>query len=168
MTRSQFAAAIQADEKWVENATHLLRRRFAYTAAEARWLSLVRVMVEDIGLTLARSAEVADEALRLDPREEKAIVAANDSSVGVAIDLARFHSTYAASLSAALDLGGPRRRGRPRARVKQRARVLKRAEEYGLDLDLLREGLRMSPAQRLENLDENAAFIRAARQSRKS
>lgn len=36
---------------------------------------------------------------------------------------------------------------------------LARAEEYGVDLSSLREGLHDSPAERLERLDQNAAFI---------
>src|SRR5215212_4399773 len=161
MTRAQFAATVRADEKWVENASQLLRRRFGYTPQEAHWLALVRVLVEDVGLTLARSARVADEALRHDPTETNAVIVTHDSHAGVAINLARFHSSYAASLSAAQDIGGPRRRGRPRAQVKRKSVILERAREYGVDIDLLREGLRMTPAERLEQLDQNAIFIGA-------
>lgn len=166
MTRAQFAAAVRADEKWVENASLLLKRRFAYTASEARWLSLVRVFVYDLGLTLSRSADIANEALKLHPADRNAVITEKDGTAGIAIDLARFHSTYAASLSQALDIGGPRRRGRTRARAKGKSAALKRAAEYGVDLDLLREGLRLTPAERLEQLDENAAFLGAIRRVR--
>lgn len=37
--------------------------------------------------------------------------------------------------------------------------VLLRAEKHGVDLSSLREGLRDSPGERLERLDQNAAFI---------
>lgn len=168
MTRAQFAAAVRADEKWVENASLLLKRRFAYTAAEAHWLSLVRVLVEEVGLTLARSVHVADKALQLESSERKAVIADQDSTAGVAIDLARFHSTFAASLSAALDIGGPKRRGRTRARAKGKSIALQRAAEYGVDIDLLREGVRLTPQQRLQHLDENAAFLSAIRKKRES
>jgi hypothetical protein len=168
MTRSQFAMAVLADEKWVENAGRLMDRRFRYTAEEARWLGLVRVLNQEVGVTLSRAAELADEALRHAPDEGSVIVGRAGGSAGVSIDLARFHSTYAAALSAALDMGGARRRGRPRAILPQKARALDRAAQYGVDLDLLREGLRLSPRERLQRLDDNAAFVNAIRPVRKS
>ena len=63
MTRSQFAIAVMAPEKWVENAARLLKRRFRYTREESVWLGLVRELNFEAGLPLARAAEVADEAL---------------------------------------------------------------------------------------------------------
>jgi hypothetical protein len=168
MTRSQFAMAVLADEKWVENAGRLMDKQFAYTAAEARWLALVRVLNQEVGVTLFRAAELADEALRHAPDEASVIVGRGGGSAAVSIDLARFHSTYAAALSAALALGGARRRGRPRANLRQKARTLDRAAQYGVDIELLREGLRLSPRERLEQLDDNAAFITAIRPARES
>lgn len=168
MTRSQFAMAVLADEKWVENAGRLMDKQFRYTAAEARWLGLVRVLNQEVGLTLFRAAELADEALRHAPDEESVIVGRAGGSAAVSIDLARFHSTYAAALSAALDLGGARRRGRPRANRRQKAGTLESAAQYGVDIDLLREGLRLSPRERLQQLDDNAAFVKAIRPVRKS
>ena len=162
MTRAQFAMAVRADEKWVENAGRLLSRRFRYTAAEAQWLGLVRILNQDVGLTLNRSAQVADEALEYPPHTGTIVVGqSDDETAGIAIDIARFHSIAGAALAAALDLGGERRRGRPRASLKGKAATLRRSASYGVDLDLLRAGLRMSPGERLERLDENAAFIAA-------
>lgn len=163
MTRSQFAMAVLADEKWVENASRLMDKRFRYTPAEARWLGLVRVLNQEVGVTLFRAAELADEALRHAPDEGSVIVGRAGGSAAVSIDLARYHSTYAAALSAALDLGGARRRGRPRATLPQKTRTLDRAAQYGVDIDLLREGLRLSSRERLQQLDDNAAFINAIR-----
>jgi len=161
--------AVLADEKWVENASRLMDKQFRYTAAEARWLGLVRVLNQEVGVTLFRAAELADEALRHAPDAGSVIVGrAKSGRAGVSIDLARFHSTYAAALSAALNLGGARRRGRPRGTLTQETRTLDRAAQYGVDIDLLREGLRLSPRERLEQLDDNAAFINAIRPLRKS
>lgn len=168
MTRSQFAIAVLADEKWVENTARLLDKQFRYTAAEARWMGLVRVLSHEVGLTLFLAAELADEALRHGADETSVIVRSAGGSAAISIDLARFHSTYAAALSAALDLGGARRRGRPRATLPQKTRMLDRARQYGVDIDLLREGLRLSPRERLQQLDDNAAFINAIRPVRKS
>jgi hypothetical protein len=168
MNRSQFAMAVLADEKWVENAGRLMARRFRYTAQEARWLGLVRILNQEVGLTLSRAAELADDALRHRPDAASVIVGDAGGSAAISIDLARYHSTYAAALSAALELGGARRRGRPRIAAPQGTRMLERAAEYGVDIDLLREGLRLAPGERLQRLDDNAAFIRAIRPVRKS
>ena len=168
MTRSQFAMAVLADEKWVENAGRLMARRFRYTAAEARWLGLVRILNQEVGVTLSRAAELADEALRRPADGGTVIVGRADGSAAISIDLARYYSTYAAALSAALELGGVRRRGRPRATVPRNSRVLERAAEYGVDIGLLREGLRLAPGERLQQLDDNAAFLRAIRPVRES
>jgi hypothetical protein len=164
MTRSQFAMAVLADEKWIENASRLLGRQFGYTAAEARWLGLVRVMNQEVGVTLSRAAELADEALRRDVNEGPVVVGqTGEGGAGVSVDIARFHSTYAAALSAAIELGGARRRGRRRTNLERKTDALERAEDYGVDIDLLREGLRFSPRERLEQVDANAAFARAIR-----
>lgn len=160
--------AVLADEKWVENAARLLNRRLRYSAGEARWLGLVRVLNREVGLTLVRAAELTDEALRHAPDEGRVVVGGGQSrSAGVSIDMARFYSTYAAALSAALELGGGRRRGRPRGAIKQKSAVAE-AAEYGVDIDLLREGLRLSPSERLQQLNENAAFISVIRPTGKA
>lgn len=160
MTRAQFAAAVRADEKWVENAARLLSRRFRYTREEAVWLGLVRVLTHDLGLPLNRSVSVADEALGLGARVGTVTMDQGDSGVaGVSIDMGRYMSVAAISYSTAMTHGGERRRGRPRAARRGKAAALRRAADYGVDLDLLRAGLRMSPGERLEQLDENARFV---------
>jgi hypothetical protein len=168
MNRSQFAMAVLADEKWVENTGRLMARRFRYTAQEARWLGLVRILNQEVGLSLSRASELADEALRHPRVVGSVIVGRAAGSAAISIDLGRYYSTYAAALSAALELGGARRRGRPRRAAAKRNRMLDRAAEYGVDLDLLREGLRLAPGERLQQLDDNAAFIRAMRPVRRS
>lgn len=164
MTRSQFALAVLADEKWVENAGRILGRKLRYTAAEARWIGLVRVLNQEVGVTLSRAARLADAALRHAPGEGIVILGQTEGgSAGVSVDMSRFHSTHAAALSVAMDMGGGRRRGRPRAETRGKAGALESAARYGVDVDLLREGLRLSVSERLEQLDENAAFINAIR-----
>jgi len=166
MTRSQFALAVLADEKWVENAGRLLERRLRYSVEEARWLGLVHVLNQEVGLTLARSAALADETLKHPMTGGSVVVGRTENgSAGVSIDLGRFYSTHAAAFSAALYMGGSRRRGR-RSTTPARKGFLKRAERYGVDIDLLRAGLHLSPRKRLEQLDENAAFISALRPMR--
>ncbi|HUQ20095.1 MAG TPA: hypothetical protein VM099_10830 [Gemmatimonadaceae bacterium] len=167
MTRAQFAMAIRADEKWVENSARLLGKRLRYTADEARSVALIRVLSQEVGITLFRAAQLADEILKQSAVMKKTALVvggAQTSSAAVSIDMARFYSTYAAALSAALDIGGPRRRGR-RSGTRGRKGAVERAVRYGVDMDLLREGLRLSPLERLERLDENAAFLNAIRRT---
>ncbi|MEO5589572.1 MAG: hypothetical protein ABIS03_08305 [Gemmatimonadaceae bacterium] len=157
MTRDQFAAAASADRKWIENTAVILGLRLAYTPAESRRMALVHVFNQSVGVGLRRALDFADQTLKEDPHHGTVVLGSDDGGIcGVSIDLSRFYSAHAASLSAALELGGARRRGR---RVTCTGSAIERAARYGVDIDLLREGQRMSPAARLSQLDENAAFI---------
>src|SRR5687768_777890 len=114
LTRSQFAAVTGADEKWVENTARTLGRRLEYTSAEARWFGMVRVFARDFGMSVVRAAELADEAFQHPVvTRELRLAASEGGAAALVVDLARYHSTFAAALSAALNHGGPRRRGRP-------------------------------------------------------
>lgn len=168
MTRSQFASAVRTNEKWVENTARLLGKRLKYTPAEARWLGLVNVFNQETGVSLMRASELAHEALTHDPRSPDVILGQSDhGNTGISLELARYHSSFAASLSAALEFGGARRRGRPRLSVAKQANRLavRNAARYGVDIVLLREGLRIPVADRLRLADENAAFVRELRSS---
>ncbi len=167
MTRAQFAAAVRADEKWVENAGRLLERRFRRTREESRWLGLVSVLSREIGMTLDRAARLADEAIAHPYTEGTVVVGQSQGGVAaVSIDIGRYHSAWAAALSAAIENGGARRRGRPRSGLSKEA--LERAADYGVDIDLLRAGLRMTVGERLQQLEENARFISAIRPAGRS
>jgi hypothetical protein len=169
MTRSQFAIAVMADEKWVENAPRLLGRRLAYTENEARWYALVRLFNQDIGVTLSRAALLADEALTY-PAEARTIILGKTTvaDAGISIDRALFESSFGASLSVALDMGGPKRRGRMSRQSNGRNAVIRRALQYGVDIGLLQAGLKLSVRERLKAADENAEFVTALRPSRTS
>ena len=164
LTRSQFAAAVRADDKWVENAARTLDRRLEYTPAEARWFGILRVLTRELGISIGRAAELADDALR-QPPETRALPLAesDDGAASVVIDLARYHSTFTAALSAALNHGGPRRRGRAPVKSSRVREPVARARAYGVDESLVREALERSPAERLARLDANAAFLSALR-----
>ena len=165
LTRAQFAAAVRADEKWVENTARTLGRRLEYTPAEARWLGMVRLVTRDLAIPITRAAELADDALRQPPETRALPLAVSDEgAASLMIDLARYHSTFAAALSAALNHGGPRRRGRRAPAKSSRVREsVAGARAYGVDVSLLREALARSPAERLARLDANAAFLSALR-----
>ncbi|HMA22005.1 MAG TPA: hypothetical protein VKO87_14445 [Gemmatimonadaceae bacterium] len=168
MTRAQFALAVRGDEKWIENAARLLGKQFRYSLEESVWLGLVRMLNQELQLPLSRAAELADEALGLGSDRPIVVGRSDQSSGGVFIDMPRFRSSHAAATSVALTLGGPRRRGRRATPSKKKADVIAAAQRYGVDIDLLREGLKLSPAERLEQLDANAAFVRSVRKVRKS
>ena len=164
LTRTQFAAAVRADEKWVENTSRVLGRRLAYTLAEARWMGVIRLLTRDFGIPIVRAGALADEALRHAPETRALSLAVSDEGAAtLVIDLARYHSTFAAALSAAFSHGGGRRRGRPPSGRVHRGGALVAAESHGVDVSLLRAAMAQSPAERLARLDANAGFLRALR-----
>lgn len=166
MTRSSFALAIRADEKWVENTSQILGLKLNYTREEALWMGLVRELVLNVGITLSRAKEVADEALGRN--SDQKVLVGGDSAVGIEIDLKRYCSTFIASLSAARILGGVKRRGRARQKPRGKKGAIEAARRYGVDIDLLREGLKLSAAERLERLNQNAEFVTQLRHSTQS
>src|SRR4051812_23738623 len=108
MTRTQFAEVVRADEKWVENTARVLDRQLEYTPQEARYFGLVRLLSSQFGITIARAAELAEQAiqqpfvLRTHVVDESA-----DGSASLVLDLSRYHSTFIAALATALHRGGP-------------------------------------------------------------
>jgi hypothetical protein len=166
LTRSQFAAAVRADEKWVENTARVLGRQLAYTPQEARYFGIVRLLANQFGIPVARAARLADEAIEQPPDSHTYVLDESaDGSAALLLDLSRYHSGFAAALATALHRGGPRRAGRP-VSVREQERKYDRigaAERHGVDISLLRQSLTQSPAERLARLDANAAFLRSLR-----
>ncbi|CAN5868850.1 hypothetical protein BH24GEM1_BH24GEM1_22760 [soil metagenome] len=164
MTPNQFAAAVGADPKWVQNAARILGRRFARTAEQARWVRLVHLLHQGLGVSLARAGDLASEALSAPPSPKPIqLTAATDDSARIAIDLARFDSSFVAALGAALAFRGPKQRGQSRWSRRRRTNMLRAAEAHGVDLNLVRASLALPVGERLRRLDENAAFLRALR-----
>src|SRR3954468_20550937 len=118
MTRDQFALAVAADAKWVENTARLLMHLLKYTQSDARWMGLVRLFNHELGLTLKRSAELASEAVRHKESTRDLRLGHGSGAAAIVVDLSRFHSAHNAALSAALTFGGARKRGRPAGSVK--------------------------------------------------
>lgn len=164
LTRAQFAAAIRADEKWVENTSRALGLNLGYTTDEARHLGIVHLLARDFGIPVARASELANEALQHPPETRTLTLAtAEHDAVALVIDLARYYSAFATALSAAITHCEGRRRGRPPTKRAKPRSVLAAAESHGVDLSLLRETISQSPAERLARLDANASFLNALR-----
>lgn len=173
---------VNADEKWIDNTARLLGKSLSYTQREARWMGFVRMFTQQVGVNLTRSAALASEAMRYPEGTREARLGETSSNAAtITVDLARFYSAHNAAMSAALTLGGSRKRGRPPAAGKKSDRasftlrersahetvwdVLARAKAYGVDLSSLRDGLSETPAKRLERLDNNSRFIGAMRKA---
>jgi hypothetical protein len=163
MTNRQFAIAAGGTPKWVQNAAMILGRRFRRTPGEAKWLGLVGSLNQGLGMPLRAAATLANEVLG---KPAQATDDARDSNQGdiarIVVDRGLYYSIATARLSRALIREIPKSRGRRR----RRENPLSTAERYGLDLELLRNSLKRTPAERLAELDQNAAFISAMRSSR--
>jgi hypothetical protein len=161
MTPRQTAVAARADLKWLTNSAALLGRRLRYTAEAARWWGLVRLLVDELGLTLKAAAGAATAALATtrkgSPRTDYA------GPARIEVDLPRYESIFLANLSRAMNHETPRRRGRMRERVGD---AIEQARSYGVDVGLLRSALERTPAERLALLDRNVEFLRAARRGK--
>ncbi len=161
MTLSQLAVAAGAEVKWVLNSATLLRRRIRHTTADAKWWGLLRLLTESLNLPLQSAAEAATRALRGTAVGEFAILADPSGSASVVIDRGRYQSMFLGNVSRALVLETPKRRGRPARSLG--AGAVDSAVRYGVDLGLVRAALKRTPAERLEMLESNAAFVRSMR-----
>jgi hypothetical protein len=166
MTPRQTAAAAAADLKWLTNSAGLLGRSLRHTIEQARWWGLVRLLTEELGMSLAAAAESATAALRRAGSNDAVRANADPSgAAAVVVDLPRYESIFLGNLSRALVLETPRRRGR----VKQTAATdaINSARQFGIDISLLRSALDRTPAQRLAMLEQNAEFLRGMRRQAK-
>jgi len=162
MTAAQFAIAAGCEAKWILNSAALLRRRVRRTPADAQWWGLVRLLSETLRLPLQTAADAATSALKAGPAAPPAAAVMDPSgSVSLLVDLPRYQSIVLGNLSRALVHETPKRRGRP-PRSSERGPV-DSARQYGVDLGLVRGALKRTPAERLEILEANAAFIRGLR-----
>lgn len=160
MTLAQFAIAVGATPKWVQNAAATLRRRFAYTTAEAMRLGLARTLAETAGVPLLAADRMAASALE-DPESRASLVAeAPDGSVSVSIDVQRYLSTFNVRLSRARAYV-PRPRGRPSARSSD---PLEAGARFGIDVSLIESSLMRTPEERVRLASDNAEFIQKLRE----
>jgi len=159
MTPRQTAVAAGADLKWLTNSAALLGRRVRYTEEAARWWGLVRLLVDELGLTLKAAANAATDSLATRKAAPPPITN-SAGAVRIEVDRPRYESIFLANLSRALNQETPRRRGRVREATGD---AVAAARRYGVDIGLLRSALERTPAERLALLDRNVEFLRAAR-----
>lgn len=163
MTSNQVAVAARADLKWLLNSSALLGRSVRRTPADSRWWGLVRLLTEGLALSLETAAEAATRCLGAKSGAARMTVTSDPSqSASLVIDLPRYESVFLGNLSRALVLETPRRRGRP-SRTHAGAAAIRAAQNYGVDLGLVRAALARTPAERLAMLDSNVEFIRGMR-----
>jgi len=158
MTLGEFATAVGAPKRWVQNAFQALGLRAAYTEPLARRLAFARAVKEACGMPLRRAFPLAEEALARWPASKAWELRGPGDTVLVVIDLERFLSTYAVRLSLSRTFYAEKRRGRPR---KRKLRGLALARWYGVDVSLLVESLRRTPEERLRQLDQAVEELRS-------
>ncbi|MDH3570272.1 MAG: hypothetical protein OER89_08800 [Gemmatimonadota bacterium] len=163
MTLGQFAVAVGAPARWVQNAFQALGLPARYTEDLARRLSFARTVKTACGMPLRQAFPLAEEALARWPRHRTWELAGPDGVVRMTLDLERFLSDCSVRLSLARCRYAEKRRGRP---PKTRRRGIAWAKWYGVDISLLEASLRLTPEQRLRRLDEAAEFFRKARMIR--
>ena len=163
MTARQTAVAAGADLKWLTNSAALLRRPLRYTPQTAKWWGLVWLLTEELGLSLRAAADTATIALSQADSSSPISASADPSgSASLVIDLPRYESIFLANLSRALLQETPRRRGRSKA-SRPSSDSIGAAMRYGIDVSLLKTALARTPAERLQLLEANVEFVRAAR-----
>ncbi|HEY8106193.1 MAG TPA: hypothetical protein VIE46_08790 [Gemmatimonadales bacterium] len=163
MTLAAFAILVGAPPKWCQNALSVLGRPLRYTEPLARTLGLARLL-EQHGLSLKTAVDRATEALAVHP---PAAVRWRDPSAitGLRVDVPRYVSQFSLRQARLRD-DPPRGAGRPPA--SRKGGGIRAAARYGLDLDALKAGLRLSPAERLVALDANQRLVAALRAGRRA
>jgi hypothetical protein len=157
MTLGQFAVAVGASTRWVQNALRALRPRPRYTPQAAQRLAFAHAVHARLGVPLGRGYELAREALAAWPRRKVWEYAADDA-VTLRVDLERFLSACAVRLSLSRTYYGEKRRGRPHKHVRH---GIAGARDYGVDIGLLHEQLKRTPEERLRRLDEAVVFVQS-------
>jgi hypothetical protein len=160
MTLGQFAVAVGAPKRWVQNAFQALGRPAVYTEPLARRLAFAKAVKEACGMPLRRAFPLAEGALARWPAHHTWEVREPDGAVRVVLDLERFLSDYAVRLSLSRTRYAEKRRGRPR---KRRLRGLALAKWWGVDISLLRETLKRTPEERLRTLEEAVEDLKRMR-----
>jgi hypothetical protein len=151
MTLGQFATAVGATKRWVQNAFQALGLKAEYTEPLAQRLSLAREIHVATGMLLRKAYAVAPAALAAWPARKQWVLEGQGGMVSVVVDVERFLSTWAVRLSLARTRYAERPRGRP---TRRKRKGIALAKWYGEDISLILESLKRTPEQRLQLLDQ--------------
>ena len=167
MTLGQFACALGAPTKWVQNAWAILGLDPIYGEAELWRMALVRLLERTMDVPLKLAHATAQAAMPNPPVREMGgtmeLRLVDEGALDVSVDWARFSSEVLAGLSRSRTQYQERRRGRP---PKEPLHGIAAARAHGIDVGLLRASLRRTPAERLRSLDEDLAFVQRLRVAR--
>jgi len=162
MTLGQFAYALGAPTKWVQNAWAILGLGPIYGEAELWRMALVRLLEQAMEVPLKRAYATAQAAMThpIVPGKPMELRLIDQGALDVSVDWGRFSTAVLAGLSRARTQYQERRRGRP---PNEPLQGIAAARAQGIDVGLLRASLRRSPADRLRILDEDLAFVQSLR-----
>jgi hypothetical protein len=164
VTLGQFSITVGMNPRAIQNARLVLGLPPRYTIESAKRLALADILRQACRMSLIDAFGLAGTILREWPRTRKWRRSSTGSTVTIVVDLERFLSFFAVRLSLARTLYSPRKPGRRPKR--NRGRVI-RAVRHGVDVGLLQVSLSRTPEERLRRLDEDLAFVRSMRVTRK-
>jgi hypothetical protein len=158
MTLGQYACAVGAPARWVQNARASLGLRAPYDIATALRLGLAYELTRANGPSLREAYQIAKVGLERPDLQFNAVEIS--ASARLVIDAQRYRSAFYTRLSLALSTTLGRQRGK---RAEKRGSPAARARRHGVDLTLLEESLLMTPGDRLRRLEEASEFLSSAR-----
>ena len=164
MTLAECYRLVGASPKWVLNTLKSMGAERRYSVDMARRLRLARVLHEAASIPMSKSLELVRQLLRApysatSPAEVRLSA---DGDVVLTVDVYRLLSAFHVRLAELRESYAPRARGRPRTRP---STAVAKALDWGLDLSLIHDNLRKSPAQRIRQLDAMNHFSRSVSQS---
>jgi hypothetical protein len=160
MTLGQFAIVVGAPRRWIQNSMAVLGLPVRYTLVVAKRLALARVLNAACGMPLVEAYPLAGKALSAWPESNVWELAGEEGVAVLSVDLERFLSNVNVRLSLARTRYAERKRGRSR---KRRRRGIAAAREYGIDIGLLEESLKLTPEQRLRRLEDTLEFLESVK-----
>lgn len=160
MTLGQFATAVGAQKRWVQNAFAVLGLAPRYTVDGARRLAFAKMLKDEFAIPLVRGYPLAEPALACWPARRTWEHEGSNGVGRVVVDLERFLSDFSVRLSLSRTFYAEKRRGR---RWQHDLRGVALAEWYGIDVSLLVESLKLTPEERLRRLEEAVEFLKSVR-----
>ena len=162
MTRTEFSRLLGANPKWAVNTLSALNASGRYTIEMARQLTIARAVHAAAAMPMAESLTLARRLLRAPYTAVSRVTVqlSDDDDVVLTVDVYRLLSSFYVRLADVRESYAPRARGRPRTR---RTDALSAAEEWGLDLSLIRDNLTRTAAERIRQLDAMGQFSRGVR-----